>query len=200
MSSHTVLDPLLELFRLGGPAVMGPLCVALLILWYALGYRAMLLLRGDPRPADLLIAEALAGRLQAPRGIIARAVARSVKVVRAASGDRLALVEAELFQDRRELGRFAGLVQDIVRAAPLLGLLGTVVGMIETFGSMAEQTMFSRSGGIAGGISEALITTEMGLLVAVPGLLFGRLLARRQELLQAELDRVRDVLAMEAGS
>lgn len=56
----------------------------------------------------------------------------------------------------------------LVAAAPLLGLLGTVLGMIETFSAVSI-----RSGGgaamVAGGISQALITTQAGLVAALPG-------------------------------
>lgn len=67
-----------------------------------------------------------------------------------------------------------------VSAAPLVGLLGTVTGMLATFealatGSGGEKTM----GMIASGISEALITTETGLVVALPGLFFQYQLTRR---------------------
>ena len=69
-----------------------------------------------------------------------------------------------------------------VAAAPLLGLLGTVTGMLATFGALAtgaggEKTM----GMIAEGISEALITTETGLVVALPGLFFQYHLSRKLE-------------------
>lgn len=69
-----------------------------------------------------------------------------------------------------------------VGAAPLLGLLGTVTGMLATFGALA-----SGSGGektmalVAKGISEALITTETGLVIALPGLFFQYQLARKQD-------------------
>lgn len=67
-----------------------------------------------------------------------------------------------------------------VSAAPLVGLLGTVTGMLSTFdalasGSGGEKTMAM----IASGISEALITTETGLVLALPGLFFQYQLARR---------------------
>ncbi|MCR9246591.1 MAG: MotA/TolQ/ExbB proton channel family protein [bacterium] len=60
-----------------------------------------------------------------------------------------------------------------VAAAPLLGLLGTVTGMLQTFDALAtggggDQTM----GMVAKGISAALITTETGLVIAIPGLFF----------------------------
>ncbi|MCD4779438.1 MAG: MotA/TolQ/ExbB proton channel family protein [Candidatus Omnitrophica bacterium] len=69
-----------------------------------------------------------------------------------------------------------------VSAAPLLGLLGTVTGMLATFGALAagsggEKTM----GMVAGGISEALITTETGLVIALPGLYFQYQLAREHD-------------------
>jgi len=69
-----------------------------------------------------------------------------------------------------------------VTSAPLLGLLGTVTGMLATFGALAsgsggEKTM----GMVAKGISEALITTETGLIVALPGLFFQYQLTRQHE-------------------
>lgn len=69
-----------------------------------------------------------------------------------------------------------------VSAAPLVGLLGTVTGMLSTFAALA-----SGSGGdktmalVAAGISEALITTETGLVVALPGLFFHYQLARKHQ-------------------
>ncbi len=76
-----------------------------------------------------------------------------------------------------------------VSAAPLLGLLGTVTGMLATFGALAtgsggEKTM----GLVAEGISQALVTTETGLIIALPGLFFQYQLAR-------QLDRYKAFLA-----
>jgi biopolymer transport protein ExbB len=65
-------------------------------------------------------------------------------------------------------------IKSLLVIAPLLGLLGTVSGMIETFDSMAEMQMYSQSGGIAAGISQALLTTQFGLIISAPGLLFSR--------------------------
>jgi len=69
-----------------------------------------------------------------------------------------------------------------VSAAPLLGLLGTVTGMLATFGALAtgsggEKTMAM----VAKGISEALVTTETGLIIALPGLSFQYQLSRQLE-------------------
>lgn len=69
-----------------------------------------------------------------------------------------------------------------VSSAPLLGLLGTVTGMLATFGALAsgsggEKTMSM----IASGISEALITTETGLVIALPALFFQYQLTRQHD-------------------
>ncbi len=81
-----------------------------------------------------------------------------------------------------------------VSAAPLFGLLGTVTGMLTTFSALAsgaggDQTMAK----IAGGISEALITTETGLVVALPGLFFQHMMARRLQKYEAFLAHLETV-------
>jgi len=57
-------------------------------------------------------------------------------------------------------------------AAPLWGLLGTVTGMLTTFEGLSTGTGDNTQDTIAGGISEALITTQTGLMIALPGLFF----------------------------
>jgi len=74
----------------------------------------------------------------------------------------------------------AGLIKAIIAVAPLMGLLGTVGGMIETFASLGTMEMFKSGGGIAGGISQALLTTQLGLIVAVPGILYLKLIERKK--------------------
>jgi biopolymer transport protein ExbB/TolQ len=59
-----------------------------------------------------------------------------------------------------------------IAAAPLLGLLGTVSGMVTTFDSLAMGAGQESMEGLARGISEVLVATESGLLVAIPALLF----------------------------
>jgi len=81
-----------------------------------------------------------------------------------------------------------------VSAVPLVGLLGTVTGMLTTFhalatGSGGEKTMSM----IAAGISEALITTETGLVIALPGLFFQYQLARKHERYKAFLAHLETV-------
>jgi biopolymer transport protein ExbB len=104
------------------------------------------------------------------------------------------------YEYEKEIGKYRSLVNGIVVAAPLLGLLGTVSGMVETFDSLAEMALFSQTGGIAGGISEALFSTQMGLAVAIPGMIAGRMLTRRQAKITLELAQIKNMLCAEYGS
>jgi biopolymer transport protein ExbB len=87
-------------------------------------------------------------------------------------------------------------VLSVVMVAPLLGLLGTVTGMIETFASLGEMKLFTQGGGVAGGIGEALLTTQMGLAVSIPGVIVGRLLDRRQAQLEDELSQLAELVRL----
>mgnify|MGYP000096962868 CR=1 FL=1 len=73
---------------------------------------------------------------------------------------------------RMKLERNLNMLGIIASISPLLGLLGTVVGMITVFANINLVDGSSNSDLLASGISEALITTAFGLLVAVPGLIF----------------------------
>ncbi|MBP8237366.1 MAG: MotA/TolQ/ExbB proton channel family protein, partial [Pseudomonas sp.] len=77
-----------------------------------------------------------------------------------------------------DLERYLNALGTIAGIAPLLGLLGTVLGMIEIFSSFMGTGMANASS-LAGGISKALITTAAGLMVAIPALFFHRYLQRR---------------------
>ncbi|MEN8210097.1 MAG: MotA/TolQ/ExbB proton channel family protein [Thermodesulfobacteriota bacterium] len=81
--------------------------------------------------------------------------------------------EAFLSKDTKTIAILAGV-------APLLGLLGTVGGMISTF-AVISQFGTGNAKALASGISEALITTQTGLIVAVPGLFLANYLSRRSE-------------------
>jgi biopolymer transport protein ExbB len=93
-----------------------------------------------------------------------------------------------------DLRRYATTITTLVAIAPLLGLLGTVAGMIETFDSIGDMTLFSQSGGIASGIATALFTTQLGLVVAVPGVIVKSLLDRRQQQIETDLAQIKDIL------
>jgi len=76
-----------------------------------------------------------------------------------------------------ELERFLNTLGTIASITPLLGLLGTVLGMIKVFAAIMESGV-GNPAVLAGGISEALITTAAGLTVAIPSLIFHRYFER----------------------
>ena len=99
---------------------------------------------------------------------------------------------------RMKLERNLNMLGIIASISPLLGLLGTVVGMITVFSNINLVDGSSNSDLLASGISEALITTAFGLLVAVPGLIFYKYFSARVNLhmlnMQNELSKFVDFL------
>ncbi len=77
-----------------------------------------------------------------------------------------------------ELERYLNALGTIAAMAPLLGLLGTVFGMIEIFSGFMDNGQ-ANAGQLAGGIGKALVTTAAGLIVAIPAVFFHRYLLRR---------------------
>ena len=87
-------------------------------------------------------------------------------------------IEQEASQVIHELERFLNPLGTVATIAPLLGLLGTVIGMIKVFAEI-QLAGVGNAGNLAGGISEALITTAAGLSVAIPALICHRYFIRR---------------------
>ena len=87
------------------------------------------------------------------------------------------------------LERFLTILGTIAGIAPLLGLLGTVTGMIKAF-SVISQAGIGNPQMLAGGISEALITTAAGLTVAIPAFVFYKLLRSRVDKRVLRMERV----------
>ena len=77
----------------------------------------------------------------------------------------------------------------IVTVAPLIGLLGTVMGMIKAFNVIALQGV-GEPGALAGGISEALITTAVGLSIAIPSLIFYNYFMHRTDKIVRQFEKV----------
>ncbi|WP_191485089.1 MotA/TolQ/ExbB proton channel family protein [Pseudomonas sp. FEN] len=78
-----------------------------------------------------------------------------------------------------ELERYLSALGTIAAMSPLLGLLGTVLGMIDIFSSFMSTGMTTNATVLAGGISKALVTTASGLMVGIPAVFFHRFLLRR---------------------
>lgn len=167
---------------------MWPLTALAALLWWTLARRWSTLQRGSRLPLATLVQQARGGSLT-PRGIIDQAVLSATQVA-----PLRPTIQSQLDVLHQELRAGAPLAGSLIAVAPLCGLLGTVSGMIETFDSLASMAMFSRSGGIAGGIAEALVSTQMGLSVAIPGALVHKALVGRQRRLEQELDELTELL------
>ncbi len=97
-------------------------------------------------------------------------------------------IEEAANQVIHEMERYLGALGTIAAIAPLLGLLGTVFGMIKVFTEiMLEGT--GNAGVLAGGISEALITTAAGLVVAIPAMISHRFFQRRVDTLVVTMEQ-----------
>lgn len=181
-----------------GGWVMPPLVISTLLLWFAIGYRFAALKRGSERGArNLLRRYDEKGKRPKSEGVLVRALAKGTSLRDSRPRNLRALLDDAFSVELREIRRFDTLIVTIVLSAPLLGLLGTVIGMIETFDSLGDMSLFSQSGGIAGGISQALITTQMGLAVAIPGLIVNGILQRKQKDIEMELAQLKDILCAE---
>lgn len=176
-----------DYWRSGGP-LLAPLAVVSFAMWLHFLRAHRRLTESSRLPPGLTAAlarlesgdslDALGLSLSPSPGRLEEGIAEAIRA------DREGRPADEAFQDWQagredSLGRDFGVLAALTAAAPLLGLLGTVLGMIGTFDAVAES-----SGGTAGkvafGISQALITTQVGLVAAIPGV-FG--LARLERLL-----------------
>jgi biopolymer transport protein ExbB len=95
--------------------------------------------------------------------------------------------EASLIE--KALGRWLWVLETIVTAAPLLGLLGTITGMIRAFKLFGNQGLVD-PGGVTGGVAEALIATALGLFIALVALFAFNYFSYRQAQVMDEMERL----------
>jgi len=85
----------------------------------------------------------------------------------------------------------------LVSTAPLTGLLGTVTGMLSTFAGIGLSSGGNTIDLVAGGISEALITTQTGLVLAIPGYVLIHIVKRNRDTFESFLNQL-EILSMQA--
>ena len=129
----------------------------------------------QPESAEGRMGEALVYVLHGPRLTINTVQRRFADV-------RLHLLSAI---DRRLL-----VVNTLVAAAPLAGLLGTVMGMLTMFNGLAQGGGAAAMTRVAGGMKEALITTQTGLTIALPGLFIALIVKSKRDRISAALTRL----------
>lgn len=184
----------LESFMNAGGIIMFPLVLISFIMWALIINRAFFFRRLYRKNMSRQHAAALimANEFPDPRrykGIIASLL---VVFLKRRSGDPETdrnILDESVMSVVSALNRYLAAIKVLAGVAPLLGLLGTVLGMITTFDIIA---VFGTSNvkALSGGISEALITTQTGLLVAIPGLYMSNFLSRRADNLKKRVASV----------
>ncbi len=102
--------------------------------------------------------------------------------VESRAGDEAQLIE-------KALGRGLWVLETIVTAAPLLGLLGTITGMMHAFNLIGNNGLVDPTG-VTGGVAQALIATALGLFIAVIALFAFNFFSRRQSQVLDEMERL----------
>ncbi len=151
--------------------------------------------RGGMRLVEQVAASVTEGRLDEAQAAVGRTggpVARTLRAVleaRDRGPDELdRVVDESILRETPGIDRFASALTVITAGAPLLGLLGTVTGMIATFNVITEHGTGNPKL-MSAGIAEALICTGLGLAVAIPTLLAGNVLASVGDTVKTTLDR-----------
>jgi biopolymer transport protein ExbB/biopolymer transport protein TolQ len=96
-------------------------------------------------------------------------------------------IERQMLLELTDFKRGLGIMATVGSTAPFVGLLGTCMGIVASFEAMSSQGASGGLAGIAGGIAEALITTALGLLVAIPAVWFYNYFTTKIEYLTAEM-------------
>ena len=194
------LNQFVSLMNEGG-IVMWVLFVLNIFLWYALGYRYFALKRGTYGNVRRQVQKHFKrGEEQKMRGLLDYVIVDSINACKEAKNTdpkhcRNFVTDA-ISPYHVDMQKYAVLIKTIVMLAPLIGLLGTVMGMIETFDALQSSSMFAQGNSISGGISKALFTTELGLVVAVPGLILGKVLDKQADKFELEFEQIKDILSM----
>lgn len=185
---YDLLDSAFEQIRIGG-WVMYPLVITCLWMWYLIIKKIIDMrefTRGWSPPHECIKNARKADFRCAPwqRIIMDGYLAQKTDDDYTNDG----LLDSLRLRHETFVNQHVGTIALLATIAPLLGLLGTVGGMIKTFDVIAEfGTGNARA--LAAGISEALLTTQTGLVVAVPGLFMSAFLIRRTKDLMERMQR-----------
>jgi len=182
---------------LGGGPVMWPLLACSIIALAVILERLISLRRGKVIPAalvrvvqevkgrgDLAIAQA---KCEAIGGVFASIITACLANADAPKEENAVAVVAAGRRGARKLEKMLAVLDVVAGAAPLLGLLGTVLGLNEVFLQITQHGLGNTSV-LSGGIAQALRTTILGLAIAIPAFVAHRYFNRRIEDLVAEME------------
>jgi biopolymer transport protein ExbB len=192
----------MDLILSGGPVLVAIVAVSLYALYVFLA--RFLKLSRERTDSDRLMArvnaavrerdlDAAVAACEAHGGPVARVLAAALaRLPYGRSAVDAAFQEASLEEEQR-LGRGLRPLATVAQIAPLMGLLGTVTGMIIAFAEISQQGTGDPAA-LADGIGQALVTTAAGLIVAIPTLIGQNVLASRVDGILLEIDRRREEL------
>lgn len=187
----------MEYFSQGGP-IMVPILLLSIWMWILIAERLLFL--GQAAKKEISIAQAidcLRYQITPEKSLTKTPGTRLVAdFLRQRTGHPVidqSLLENSFNRERPRLMRSLNVIIVLAAIAPLLGLLGTVNGMISTF-NVISIFGTGNAKAMAGGISEAMITTQSGLLVAIPGFFLGTVLKRRALRLEMRLTEMVSIL------
>lgn len=200
---------MIQIFLKGGP-VMWPLLVtslvALTVVFERLYFTVREALRRDPEAVALLFHHVQKGRSEEAVAVGKRSRDYVARVLTyALEHSEVSFSNALLQSANQELQRFnrgISILDTIVTLAPLLGLFGTVTGMIHAFGLLGASELGAPTA-ITGGIAEALVATAFGLLIAMVSLLPFNFLNTQLERARAEIETAAaklELLLLRSGS
>jgi biopolymer transport protein ExbB len=178
----------MELFVHGG-WIMWPILLVSFVAVTAVVERTLFLLRENtrrqPERVEQMLDKVEKGDFDGARGIGESSTDYVAQIlVSALTHKDHSLTNAFTRAANKELNRYQrgiAVLDTCITISPLLGLLGTVLGMMNTFGALGDGDIAANAGKITGGVGEALIATAAGLLIAIMGLLPYNILNSRVE-------------------
>ncbi len=188
---------MIELFQKGG-IMMYPLAISSILamaivlerLWTVRRKRILIpeilgVLDQIHKDEDFSLLESVCRKFEGP---FARIVLACIQNRDLPSEELRTLIEDQGRQEVRSLNRGLVLLETVAAVAPLMGLLGTVLGMIKVF-EVIQTLGVGQAKALSGGISEALITTATGLFIGIPALILYNYLAARSENLILDIEK-----------
>jgi biopolymer transport protein ExbB len=187
------MDIILDAFDyfLPGGTVMVPIVLTSLIMW-ALIIEKLFCFRKLKQDIDIkeavdILRHKYSKKL--PKGLRARIVKNFLNERTSKSELDKSILKLCAMRERPFIRRNLAIITVFAAIAPLLGLLGTVNGMMTTF-DVISVFGTGNAKAMAGGISEALITTQSGLFVAIPGIFMSAFLTRHADRFESRLDEL----------
>lgn len=136
-------------------------------------------------PDDIELAKNISARYEGP---LSNIVSIALENNDLENGEIKELIEDQARQEVGKLQKRLGILETIAAIAPLLGLAGTVLGMIRVFNVIKDQGI-GQASALSGGISEALLTTVAGLFIGIPALVFYSYFSRKTESYALEIEK-----------